>query len=102
MFFAEIQRWGFAVCGRRDVAAPAAGAKRKDNLRFSFLFELLPFPCFLIWRRFPICDRSEIRGTAEDFFFRVFRNLFAVPDTVLLHRRFTLRRARHKVNCPYV
>ena len=34
-------------------------------------------------------------GTAEDFFYRVFRNLFAVPDTVLLHRRFTLRRARH-------
>ena len=50
---------GFAVCGRRDVAAPAAGAKRKGHLRFPFLFELLPFPCFLIWRRFPICDRSE-------------------------------------------
>ena len=58
-FSAEPQRWGFAVCGRQDVAAPAAGAKRKDNLRFSFLFGLLPFPCFLIWRRFPICDRSE-------------------------------------------
>ena len=42
-----------------NVAAPAAGAKRKDNLRFSFLFELLPFPCFLIWRRLPTCDRSE-------------------------------------------
>ena len=39
--------------------APRRWAKRKDNLRFSFLFELLPFPCFLIWRRFPICDRSE-------------------------------------------
>ena len=51
----------FAVCGRRGAsAAPAAGAKRKDNLRFSFLFELLPFPCFLIWRRLPICDRFEI------------------------------------------
>ena len=83
-----------------DVAAPAAGttpyprrwAKRKGHLRFPFLFELLPFPCFLIWRRFPICDRSEIRGTAEDFFFRVFRNLFAVSDTILLHMRFTFRR----------
>ena len=64
---------------------PAAGAKRKDNLRFSFLFELLPFPCFLIRRRFPICDRFEIRGTAEDFFYRVFRNLFAGSDNVLLH-----------------
>ena len=50
-----------------NVPRPAAGttpyprrwAKRKDNLRFSFLFELLPFPCFLIWRRLPTCDRSE-------------------------------------------
>ena len=58
--FAEPQR-GIALCGARESAAPAAGAKRKDNLRFSFLFELLPFPCFLIWRRLPTCDRCEIR-----------------------------------------
>ena len=38
---------------------PAAGAKRKGHLRFPLLFELLPFPCFLIWHRFPICDRFE-------------------------------------------
>ena len=36
---------GVALCGARGFAVPAAGAKRKDNLRFSFLFELLPFPC---------------------------------------------------------
>ena len=40
----------------------------------------------------PTCDRSEIRGTAEDFFFRVFRKIFAVPDSVLLHRRLNFRR----------
>ena len=65
-FFAEIQR-GVALCGAREIAAPAAGtapyprrwAKRKGHLRFPFLFELLPFPCFLIWHRFPICDRFE-------------------------------------------
>ena len=65
-FFAELQR-GVALCGAREVAAPAAGAtpyprrwaKRKGHLRFPFLFELLPFPCFLIQRRFPICDRFE-------------------------------------------
>ena len=79
---------------------PAAGAKRKDNLRFSFLFELLPFPCFLIRRRFPICDRFENRGTAEEFFYRVFLNPFAGSDTLLLHISEGLRRARHKVNCP--
>ena len=57
-------------------------------------FELLPFPCFLIRRRFPICDRFEIRGTAEDFFSAtdelpsesvLLSNLFAVSDTLLLH-----------------
>ena len=57
-FFAEIQR-GAALCGAREIAAPAAGAKRKGHLRFPFLFELLPFPCFLIWRRLPTCDRFE-------------------------------------------
>ena len=49
-------------CALRSVrgsAVPTAGAKRKGHLRFPFLFELLPFPCFLIWRRFPICDRFE-------------------------------------------
>ena len=50
---------GFAVCGRRERAAPRGRAKRKDNLRVSFLFGLLPFPCLLIWRRLPTCDRSE-------------------------------------------
>ena len=68
-FFAEIQR-GVALCGAREIAASAAGtapyprrwAKRKDNLRFSFLFELLPFPCLLVWRRLPTCDRSEMEN----------------------------------------
>ena len=65
-FFAEIQR-GVALCGAREIAAPAAGAapyprrwaKRKGYLRFPFLFELLPFPYLLVWRRLPTCDRSE-------------------------------------------
>ena len=44
---------------RGRLRRPPQGAKRKGHLRFPFLFELLPFPCFLIWRRFPICDRFE-------------------------------------------
>ena len=76
-FFAEPQR-GIALCGARETAAPAAGAKRKGHLRFPFLFELLPFPCFLIRRRFPICDRFENRGTAVGLPQRLFRNIFAV------------------------
>ena len=58
-FFAEPQRGDSPSADGGDVAAPAAGAKRKGHLRFPFLFGLLPFPCFLIWRRFPICDRFE-------------------------------------------
>ena len=44
---------------RGDSPRPRRRAKRKDNLRFSFLFELLPFPCFLIWRRPETGDRFE-------------------------------------------
>ena len=65
-FFAEPQR-GVALCGARESAAPAAGAKRKGHLRFPFLFELLPFPCLLARRRLPTCDRSEI-GYGRGFF----------------------------------
>ena len=61
-FFAEPQRGDSPSADGGSVAAPAAGAKRKGHLRFPFLFELLPFPCFLIWRRFPICDRFENRN----------------------------------------
>ena len=59
VFFAEPQRGDSPSADGGNVPRPAAGAKRKDNLRFSFLFELLPFPCFLIWRRLPTCDRCE-------------------------------------------
>ena len=69
-FFAEPQRGDSPSADGGSVAAPAAGtapyprrrAKRKGHLRFPFLFELLPFPCFLIWRRLPTCDRFEKRN----------------------------------------
>ena len=59
-FFAEPQQRNSPSADGGSGAAPAAGAKRKDNLRFSFLFELLPFPYSLVWRRLPTCDRCEI------------------------------------------
>ena len=62
---------GLASADGGDVAAPAAGAKRKGHLRFPFLFGLLPFPCLLIWRRFPICDRFE-KGNGRGFFLPCF------------------------------
>ena len=66
-FFAEPPRGDSPSADGGSVAAPAAGAKRKDNLRFSFLFELLPFPCLLIRRRLPICDRFENRERQRIF-----------------------------------
>ena len=75
-FSAEPQR-RVALCGARESAAPAAGAKRKGHLRFPFLFELLPFPCFLIWRRFPICDRCE-KEYGRGFFLCYGRTTFGV------------------------
>ena len=59
-FFAEPQRGDSPSADGGDVAAPAAGAKRKGHLRFPFLFELLPFPYFLSWRKSESGDRFEI------------------------------------------
>ena len=92
-FSAEPQRGDSPSADGGSVAAPAAGttpyprrwAKRKDNLRFSFLFELLPFPCFLIWRRFPICDRSEM-GVRQRIFSTV---SFATCSQCQIHYCYT-------------
>ena len=106
-FFAEPQQGDSPSADGRNVPRPAAGmtpyprrwAKRKDNLRFSFLFELLPFPCFLIRRRFPICDRCE-KGNGRGVF------LPCLSQPVRRVRYITAThiggspQARHKVNCP--
>ena len=91
-FFAEPQREIRRLRTAGACRAPRRGAKRKDNLRFSFLFELLPFPCFLIWRRLPTCDRCET-GVRQSGYRSVSFSAFSqFTDSVLLHRRFTLRR----------
>ena len=89
--FAEPQR-GVALCGARESAAPAAGAKRKGHLRFPFLFELLPFPCLLARRRFPICDRFENRERQSGYRSVCFATYSQFTDRLLLHIRATLRR----------
>ena len=99
VFFAEPQQGDSPSADGGNVAAPAAGAmpyprrgaKRKDNLRFSFLFELLPFLCFLIWRRFLYVTASK-RERQSGYRSVSFSGLFAVLNSVLLHRRFILRR----------
>ena len=99
-FFAEHQQRNSPSADGGSGAAPDAGAKRKDNLRFSFLFELLPFPCFPIWRRFPICDRFENRERQSGYLSVCFATYSHFTDRLLLHIWATLRWVRHKVNCP--
>ena len=94
VFSAEPQRGIRRRCGG-NVAAPAAGVKRKDNLRFSFLFGLLPFPCFPIWRRLPTCNRSENRERQSGYLSVCFATYSQFTDRLLLHIRATLRWVRH-------
>ena len=91
---------GFALSGRHlslhrpsgDVPRPAAGAKRKGHLRFSFLFELLPFPCFLIWRRLPTCDRFEMGERQSGYRSVSFSAFSQFTDSILLHMWVNQRR----------
>ena len=99
-FSAEPQRGDSPSADGGNVPRPAAGttpyprrwAKRKGHLRFPFLFELLPFPCFLIWRRFPICDRFEIGERQSGYLSVCFATYSQFTDSVLLHRPESLRR----------
>ena len=90
-FFAEPQRGDSPSADGGDVAAPAAGAKRKGHLRFPFLFELLPFPC---WDSLGADGRlrKQEKDATVGLPQRAFLRLFAVSDTVLLHMRVTLRK----------
>ena len=101
-FFAEPQRGDSPSADGGSVAAPAAGAKRKGHLRFPFLFELLPFPCFLIRRRFPICDRFENRERQSGYLSVCFATYSQFIDRLLLHIRATLRWVRHNSAARFV
>ena len=83
-FFAEPQR-GVALCGARESAAPAAGAKRKGHLRFPFLFELLPF-LQRAWVQMVDCVSVE-KGNGRGFFLPRGITPFRISAAVLLHRR---------------
>ena len=81
----------FAACEANGNCADAARAhKRTDTCGFRPLVNL-PFPLDSLAQ---IADMQPLRnkGTAEDFFFRVFLNLFAGSDTLLLHISEGLRR----------
>ena len=74
------------------------GHKRVDTYGFHPLVNL-PFS---LRGHGEICRAETRNGAVEDFFFRVFRNRFAVPDTGLLHRSATLRRVRHDSAAQFV
>ena len=92
-----IRRLRTAGASRR----PPRWAKRKDNLRFSFLFELLPFP-WIVWRRLPICDRCEIGERQSGYCSVTFSAFSQFTDSVLLHIRATLRWVRHNSAARFV
>ena len=66
-------------------------SKRGIDLRFPFLFELLPFPC---WDSLGADGRlrKQEKDATVGLPQRAFLRLFAVSDTVLLHRPESLRR----------
>ena len=66
-----------------NVAAPRGVGKRVDTCGFYPLNSRFTLFLSLAHTR----DRRPLRnrGTAEDFYYRVFLNLFAVSDTFLLH-----------------
>ena len=78
-----------------ETAASAAGTKRKGHLRFPFLFELLPFPCLLVWRRPETGDRSEKGERQSGYSCVSFSTYSQFTDSVLLHMRFNLRKGSH-------
>ena len=84
----------------RDSPRPAAGGKRVDTCGFYPLNSRFPLFLSLAHTR----DRRPLRnrGTAEDFYYRVFLNLFEGSDTVLLHIRLNLRRVRHNSAARFV
>ena len=87
---------------RGRLRRPPQGAKRKGHLRFPFLFELLPFPYFLVWRRLPTCDRSEKRERQSSYSCVCFAKYSQFTDSVLLHRRVNQRRVRHNRAAQFV
>ena len=92
-----IRRLRTAGASRRPPRAtpyPRRWAKRKDNLRFSFLFKLLPFP-WIVWRRLPICDRCEIGERQSGYCSRDFLRLFAVHRQRTATQVGSSKQARH-------
>ena len=98
---------GIVVCEAKGICTDAARAhKRVDTCGFHPLVNH-PFP-LRVWRRLPTCDRCEI-GERQRIFSTVgehsvlpCRDIFAVPDSVLLHIRATLHRARHNRAAQFV
>ena len=93
-FFAEPQRGDSPSADGGDVAAPAAGAKRKGHLRFPFLFELLPFPC---WDSLGADGRlrKQEKDAAVGLPQRVFLRLFAVHRQITATHTGYFPQARH-------
>ena len=64
-----------------------------------FLFELLPFPYSLVWRRLPTCDRFEKENGRGFLLPCLSLPIRSVRYRTATHTDYSTQ-ARHKVNCP--
>ena len=83
-----------------NVAAPRGVGKRVDTCGFYPLNSR--FTLFLSLAHTRDWRPLRNRGTAEDFYYRVFLNLFEGSDTLLLHIRFHQRKVRHSSAAQFV
>ena len=89
-----------AVRTTERFTAPAAAGKRADTCGFYPLNSR--FTLFLSLAHTRDWRPLRNRGTAEDFYYRVFLNLFEGSDTLLLHIRFHQRKVRHSSAAQFV
>ena len=83
-----------------NVPRPAAGGKRVDTCGFHPLVNH-PFP-LRVWRRLPTCDRCETGERQSGYRCVGFVKYSQFTDSVLLHIRTTLLRARHNRAAQYI
>ena len=88
-------RLGFSVCGRQERAAPRGWGKRVDTKVSTLLTPTSFWESTAKFAELRLAKERQSGYRSVDFV-----KYSQFTDSVLLHRRLSLRRARHKVNCP--
>ena len=85
---------------QQERAAPPSRGK-EGQPAVSFPLELLPFPIFLIWRRFSICDRCE-KGYGRGFFLPYLSQPVRRVRDITAYTRISSKQARHNSAAQFV